>query len=105
MACALQLGVASGCWRINSVVVKALISTHRKTQLLSSLRELPFLQSQYLKALASSLRVGFCNEWKKRHSIANTSNFTQQCNVVPYCYAVYWLPPASSAFSFAKKCN
>ncbi len=23
------------------------------------------------------------------HSIANTSKFTQQCNVVPYFYAVY----------------
>ncbi len=39
------------------------------------------------------------------HSIANTSKFTQQCNVVPYFYAVYWLRPASSAFSFARKCN
>jgi hypothetical protein len=24
-----------------------------------------FIQSQYLKALAASLRVGFCDEWKK----------------------------------------
>ncbi len=39
------------------------------------------------------------------HSIANTSNSTQQCNVVPYYYAVYWLPSASSAFLFARKCN
>ena len=37
--------------------------------------------------------------------IANTSKFTQQCNVVPYFYAVYWLRPASSAFSLARKCN
>ena len=25
------------------------------------------------------------------HSIANTSKFTQQCNMVPHYYAVYWL--------------
>ena len=24
-----------------------------------------FIQSQYLKALAASLRVGFCDEWKR----------------------------------------
>ena len=30
---------------------------------------------------------------------------TQQCNMSPYVYAVYWLPPASSAFLLARKCN
>ena len=30
---------------------------------------------------------------------------TQQCNKSPYVYAVYWLPPASSAFLLARKCN
>ena len=30
---------------------------------------------------------------------------TQQCNMSPYVYAVYWLPPASSAFLLANKCN
>ncbi len=39
------------------------------------------------------------------HSIANTSKFTQRYKVVPYYYAVYWLPLASSTFSFARKCN
>ena len=27
------------------------------------------------------------------HSIVNTSKFTQQCNVVPYFYAVCWPVP------------
>ena len=35
------------------------------------------------------------------HSVANG----QQCNTAPYHYAVYWLPPASSAFLLARKCN
>ena len=30
---------------------------------------------------------------------------TQQCNMSPYVYGVYWLPPASSAFLLARKCN
>ena len=30
---------------------------------------------------------------------------TQQCNLFPNDYAVYWLPPASSAFLLARKCN
>ena len=30
---------------------------------------------------------------------------TQQCNKSPYVYAVYWLPPTSSAFLLARKCN
>ena len=30
---------------------------------------------------------------------------TQQCNMSPCVYAVYWLPPASSAFLLARKCN
>ena len=30
---------------------------------------------------------------------------TQRCNMSPYVYAVYWLPPASSAFPLARKCN
>ena len=33
------------------------------------------------------------------------SRATQQCNMSPYVYAVYWLPPASSGFLFARKCN
>ena len=28
-----------------------------------------FIQSQYLKALAVSLRVGFCDEWKRRFKL------------------------------------
>ena len=31
--------------------------------------------------------------------------YTQQCNMSPYVYAVYWLSPASSAFLLARKCN
>ncbi len=44
--------------------------------------------------------------WHSRryHSTPNTSKFIQQCKVVPYFYAVYWLRRASSAFSFARKC-
>ena len=49
-------------------------------------------------------RTDRANEVNKS-SIVNTSKFTQQCNVVPYYYAVYWLRQASSAFSFARKCN
>ena len=47
-----------------------LFSNHRKSQLASSLREhssksrAKMMQSQYLKALAASLRVGFCDDWK-----------------------------------------
>ncbi len=52
--------------------------------------------------IVQSLKV-ICSQYD--HSIANTSKFTQQCSVVPHYYAVYWLPPASSAFAFARKCN
>ena len=38
-------------------------------------------------------------------SIANCSKFTQQGEVMPYFYAVYWLRPATSVFSFARKCK
>ena len=34
-----------------------------------------FIQSQYLKALAASLRVGFCNEWKRGFTV-HTNNET-----------------------------
>ena len=33
------------------------------------------------------------------------SRATHQCNMWPYVYAVYWLPPASSGFLLARKCN
>ncbi len=35
-----------------------------------------FIQSQYLKALAASLRVGFCDEWKRglKHKITKKWN-------------------------------
>ena len=33
------------------------------------------------------------------------SRATQQYNMFPYVYAVYWLPTASSAFLLARKCN
>ena len=33
------------------------------------------------------------------------SRATQQCNMCPYVYAVYWLPPASSGFLLARKRN
>ena len=33
------------------------------------------------------------------------SRATQQFNVSPYIYAVYWLPPGSSAFLLARKSN
>ena len=33
------------------------------------------------------------------------SRATQQCNMCPYVYTVYWLPPASSGFLLARKCN
>ena len=33
------------------------------------------------------------------------SRATQQFNVSPYIYAIYWLPPGSSAFLLARKCN
>ena len=32
------------------------------------------------------------------HSKANTNKFTQQCNVVPYFYAVYWLRKKETEF-------
>ncbi len=40
-----------------------LFSTHHQTQLARTART--FIQSQYLKALTASLRVGFCDEWKR----------------------------------------
>ena len=43
------------------VVSLTLFSTHRKSKLAAR----TFIQSQYLKTLAASLRVGFCNEWKE----------------------------------------
>ena len=43
--------------------VKALVdSSQNPTRKLAART---FIQSQYLKALAASLRVGFCNEWKE----------------------------------------
>ena len=40
------------------------------------------------------------------HSIANGQyRATQQCNMCPCVYAVYWLPSASSGFLLARKCN
>ena len=48
-------------------------------------------------ALSSSLNYN--------HGIANTSKFTQKCNVIPYFYAVCLLRPAISAISFTRKCN
>ena len=39
------------------------------------------------------------------HRIRIHRRATQQCNMSPYVYAVYWLPPASSAFLLARKCN
>ena len=33
------------------------------------------------------------------------SRATQQCNLPPYVYAVYWVPPDSSAFLLARKCS
>ncbi len=38
-------------------------SSQKPTRKLAAART--FIQSQYLKALAVSLRVGFCNEWKR----------------------------------------
>ena len=37
--------------------------------------------------------------------LLSTSGRTQQCNMCPYVYAVYWLPSASSGFLLARKCN
>ena len=33
------------------------------------------------------------------------SRATQQCDMCPYVYAAYWLPPASSGFLLARKRN
>ena len=33
------------------------------------------------------------------------SRVTQQCNMCPYVYAVYWLPSASPGFLLVRKCN
>ncbi len=38
-----------------------------------------FIQSQYLKAFAASLRVGFCDEWKRDF---NRNSFQQMGNLV-----------------------
>ena len=35
------------------------------------------------------------------YGIANTSKFTQQCNVVPYYYAVCWLPSVAANSQFS----
>ncbi len=40
------------------MILLRLFSTGRKSKL-------AFIQSQYLKAVAASLRVGFCDEWKR----------------------------------------
>ncbi len=52
----------------------------------SSLRA-TFIQSQYLKALAASLRVGFCDEWKKglrqRLIVRHTILVYKFCNCKP----------------------
>ena len=48
--------------------LKALFDSSQKpckNQLASSLRELSSNNVQYLKALTASLRVGFCDEWKR----------------------------------------
>ena len=47
-----------------------------------------FIQSQYLKALTASLRVGFCDEWKRglsvgecnRHNLHRTDDIKQHGN-------------------------
>ena len=51
-----------------------------------------------------STHLQFLRLW---HSIANTSKFTQQCNVVPFFmqFTGWSLAAASSAFPFARKCN
>ena len=49
----------------------------------------------------------FCGNYFDTDTIEQEMNrrATQQCNMSPYVYAVYWLPPASSAFLLVRKCN
>ncbi len=47
----------------NSGAVKALFHTSQNPT--PKLAARTFIQSQYLKALAASFRVGFCDEWKR----------------------------------------
>ena len=73
-------------------------------------REPSTVESEDISQIAHSKIELYCNDqvsccWWWYHIIANTSKFTQQCNMVPYFYAVYWPRPASSAFSFVIKCN
>ena len=52
--------------------LKALFHSLQKPTLKLAART--FIQSQYLKALAASLRVGFCDEWK--------TGFTSLCHFI-----------------------
>ncbi len=49
---------------------------------------------KYINALFALIYINTrCLKPGLHHSIANAGKFTQQCNVVPYFYAVYWLRP------------
>ena len=54
------------------------------------------------KRQSQSIVIHMVCRWRSK---ANDSRATQQCNTVLYYYAVYWLPPSSSAFLLARKCN
>ena len=47
---------------------------HSSQKLTRKLAARTFIQSQYLKALAASLRVGFCGEWKRSFTSAPRSD-------------------------------
>ncbi len=49
--------------RFSTYMTKGSFPSSQKTTYKLSART--FIQSQYLKALAASLRVGFCDEWKR----------------------------------------
>ena len=55
--------IIEGARKCGLVKIKALFHSSQKPT--RKLAARTFIQSQYLKALATSLRVGFCDEWKR----------------------------------------
>ena len=53
----------------------------------------------------SELSIQLWLNWIAFLPTAQYNEVTQQCNVSPYIYAVYWLRTEKSAFSLARKCN
>ncbi len=51
--------------RVSAVKVRLKVLFHSSQKPTRKLAARIFIQSQYLKALAASLRVGFCDEWKR----------------------------------------